>query len=148
MEGVVKSGEGALGTGIATAASPPRDDEQPVVARSEATKQSSAGVTTPFLCRFCEAPLATTFADLGLSPLANSYVEPADLAKGERFFPLHAYLCERCLLVQLPEMESPEAIFSDYAYFSSYSTSWLDTGGMSTVPGADAQRWSAPVRAS
>jgi predicted TPR repeat methyltransferase len=82
-------------------------------------------------CRFCGAPLTVTFADLGLSPLANSYVEPADLAKGERFFPLHALLCERCLLVQLPEAESPEdqspeAIFSDYAYFASYSESWLE----------------------
>lgn len=76
-------------------------------------------------CRFCGRPLRLTFADLGLSPLANSYVEPADLQKGERFFPLHVYLCEECLLVQLPEVESPEAIFSDYAYFSSYSESWL-----------------------
>ena len=76
-------------------------------------------------CRFCGQPLRLSFADLGMSPLANSYVEPEDAQKGERFFPLHAYLCEGCFLVQLPEMESPEAIFSEYAYFSSYSDSWL-----------------------
>jgi SAM-dependent methyltransferase len=81
--------------------------------------------SAPPACRFCGAPLCTSFADLGLSPLANSYVEPADLARPERFFPLHAYVCDRCLLVQLPAVESPAAIFSDYAYFASYSESWL-----------------------
>lgn len=60
-----------------------------------------------------------------MSPLANSYVEPEALQRMEPFFPLHVWVCEHCLLVQLPETESPEAIFSDYAYFSSYSTSWL-----------------------
>jgi hypothetical protein len=76
-------------------------------------------------CRFCGAALATTFADLGLSPLANSNVEPQDLARPEVYHPLHAYVCERCFLVQLPEAESPEAIFSAYSYFASYSDSWL-----------------------
>jgi SAM-dependent methyltransferase len=76
-------------------------------------------------CRFCGRPLRLTFADLGSSPLANSYLEPEDLQKAEKFYPLHVYVCESCFLVQLPEAESPEAIFSDYAYFSSYSDSWL-----------------------
>ncbi len=65
------------------------------------------------------------FCDLRSSPLANSYLEPADLLAAEAYYPLTVYVCERCLLVQLPESESPEAIFSDYAYFSSYSDSWL-----------------------
>jgi len=76
-------------------------------------------------CRFCGYPLRQSFVDLGMSPLANSYVEPEALQRMEPFFPLHVWVCEHCLLVQLPETESPEAIFSDYAYFSSYSTSWL-----------------------
>jgi predicted TPR repeat methyltransferase len=76
-------------------------------------------------CRFCGAPLTAVFVDLGSSPLANSYLEPADLMRAEAFFPLRVYVCGECLLVQLPEEERPEAIFSDYAYFSSYSESWL-----------------------
>jgi SAM-dependent methyltransferase len=63
--------------------------------------------------------------DLGASPLANSYLEPEDLGKAESFYPLCVYVCGECFLVQLPEEEKPEAIFSDYAYFSSYSESWL-----------------------
>jgi SAM-dependent methyltransferase len=61
-----------------------------------------------------------------MSPLANSYLEPEQLGQMEPFFPLHALVCEQCFLVQLEEFETPEAIFSDYAYFSSYSTSWLE----------------------
>jgi hypothetical protein len=76
-------------------------------------------------CRFCGAPLSHVFVDLGASPLANSYLEPADLRKAEMFYPLCVYVCGQCFLVQLPEEERPEAIFSDYAYFSSYSESWL-----------------------
>ncbi|HEY3568990.1 MAG TPA: class I SAM-dependent methyltransferase [Thermoanaerobaculia bacterium] len=76
-------------------------------------------------CRFCGAPLSEVFVDLGASPLANSYLEPEDLRKAEAFYPLCVYVCGECLLVQLPEEERPEAIFSDYAYFSSYSDSWL-----------------------
>ncbi len=63
--------------------------------------------------------------DLGALPLANSYLEPEDLGRAEPFYPLRVYVCGECLLVQLPEEERPEAIFSDYAYFSSYSDSWL-----------------------
>jgi SAM-dependent methyltransferase len=76
-------------------------------------------------CRFCGAPLSEVFVDLGAQPLANSYLEPEDLRKAEAFLPLCVYVCGKCFLVQLPEEERPEAIFSDYAYFSSYSESWL-----------------------
>jgi hypothetical protein len=76
-------------------------------------------------CRACGARLKQTFADLGLSPLANSYVPAEKIREGENYYPLHAYVCDRCFLVQLEEFESPEAIFSDYAYFSSFSTGWL-----------------------
>ncbi|HSG38122.1 MAG TPA: class I SAM-dependent methyltransferase [Thermoanaerobaculia bacterium] len=76
-------------------------------------------------CRFCGAPLSHVFVDLGASPLANSYLEPEALGKAEPFYPLTVYVCAECFLVQLPEEETPEAIFSDYAYFSSYSESWL-----------------------
>ncbi|MDO9425878.1 MAG: class I SAM-dependent methyltransferase [Methylobacterium sp.] len=76
-------------------------------------------------CRACGAPLARTVADLGLSPLANAYV-PADRAgRGEMFHPLHAFVCDTCHLVQLEAFETPEAIFSDYAYFSGFSAGWL-----------------------
>jgi len=77
-------------------------------------------------CRFCETPLKHTFADLGMSPLSNSYLKPEDLQKMEPFYPLHVYICENCYLIQLPEFQSPEKIFRDYAYFSSYSETWLN----------------------
>jgi len=77
-------------------------------------------------CRFCSAPLAVSFCDLGLSPLSNAFVKPADAQRDEALYPLHAYVCERCLLVQLEQFETPQQIFSDYAYFSSYSDTWLE----------------------
>jgi hypothetical protein len=76
-------------------------------------------------CRSCGAQLKQTFVDLGLSALANSYVPAEKIRDGEHFYPLHVYVCDRCFLVQLEEFESPDAIFSDYAYFSGFSTSWL-----------------------
>jgi SAM-dependent methyltransferase len=76
-------------------------------------------------CRFCKANLVTTFADLGMTPLANSYVSLDASNAVENFYPLHAYVCDECHLVQLDEFESAQGIFSDYAYFSSYSDSWL-----------------------
>jgi len=78
------------------------------------------------LCRFCALPLEHVFADLGMSPLANSYLAPDQLAAMEPFYPLRAWVCSGCLLVQLEEFETPDRIFSDYAYFSSYSTTWLE----------------------
>jgi SAM-dependent methyltransferase len=77
-------------------------------------------------CRFCRTSLKYTFADLGMSPLSNAFVNIKDSEKKENFYPLKVYVCEKCFLVQLPEYSSPEEIFSDYAYFSSYSDSWLE----------------------
>jgi 2-polyprenyl-3-methyl-5-hydroxy-6-metoxy-1,4-benzoquinol methylase len=77
------------------------------------------------LCRFCGESLRRTFVDLGMSPLCETYPSAADFNRGEIFFPLHVYVCETCFLVQLEEYVSAEKIFSDYAYFSSYSDSWL-----------------------
>jgi SAM-dependent methyltransferase len=76
-------------------------------------------------CRFCGMELQQTFVDLGMSPLCETYPALKDFNRGETYYPLHAYVCENCFLVQLEQYESPEAIFSDYAYFSSYSDSWL-----------------------
>jgi 2-polyprenyl-3-methyl-5-hydroxy-6-metoxy-1,4-benzoquinol methylase len=78
-----------------------------------------------YKCRFCETPLKYIFVDLGMSPLANSYLKAGQLQHMEPYYPLCVYVCEKCYLVQLPEFQSPEDIFSDYAYFSSYSESWL-----------------------
>jgi SAM-dependent methyltransferase len=77
-------------------------------------------------CRFCAEPLETVFADLGMSPLANSYLAPEQINAMEPFYPLRALVCRECFLVQLEEFETPHHIFSDYAYFSSYSSSWLE----------------------
>ncbi|MGA7106379.1 MAG: class I SAM-dependent methyltransferase [Terracidiphilus sp.] len=76
-------------------------------------------------CRFCGAKLQKTFVDLGLSPLCETYPSAAELNRGETYYPLHVYICEQCWLVQLEEYESAESIFSDYAYFASFSDSWL-----------------------
>jgi len=75
-------------------------------------------------CRFCNFNLNRIFVDLGDSPLANSYIKESDFDK-EKFYPLCTFLCENCFLVQLEELETPENIFSNYAYFSSFSSSWL-----------------------
>ncbi len=76
-------------------------------------------------CRFCGNQLRHTFVDLGVSPLANSYLKAKQLQQVEPFYPLHTYVCEKCFLVQLAVFQTPDDIFSDYAYFSSYSESWL-----------------------
>jgi hypothetical protein len=76
-------------------------------------------------CRFCGCGLERTFVDLGMSPLCETYPSAAELNRGEVYYPLHVYVCEKCFLVQLEQYESPENIFGDYAYFSSYSDSWL-----------------------
>ncbi|MBC7804183.1 MAG: methyltransferase domain-containing protein [Candidatus Parcubacteria bacterium] len=77
-------------------------------------------------CRFCGGPLIETFADLGTTPLANSFVPPPHATEPDIYYPLHARVCGACLLVQLPLIESRETIFRDYSYFSSYSDSWLE----------------------
>ena len=77
-------------------------------------------------CRFCGTELTRTFVDLGVSPVANDYLPAEALDQMECFYPLHVRVCEKCLLVQLPPVQTPESFFNDqYAYFSSFSDSWL-----------------------
>jgi SAM-dependent methyltransferase len=76
-------------------------------------------------CRFCGETLGKPFIDLGKTPLANSYLKKADLTREEPSFPLRLFLCEQCSLVQSLDVNTSEHIFTDYAYFSSYSESWL-----------------------
>jgi hypothetical protein len=76
-------------------------------------------------CRLCGTDLTRSFVDLGMSPLCESYLPAARVDAPEMFFPLNVLLCDECLLVQLPVYVSGEHIFSEYAYFSSYSDSWV-----------------------
>jgi SAM-dependent methyltransferase len=76
-------------------------------------------------CRLCGAALTETFVDLGMSPLCESYLRADQIDARESFYPLHVRICTECLLVQLPAYVPGEDIFSDYAYFSSYSDSWV-----------------------
>ena len=78
-------------------------------------------------CRFCNTTLKTQFVDLGVTPLCQKHVTPETFEKMEPFYPLIAYVCEACWLVQLIDFETPEAIFNEeYGYFSSFSSSWLN----------------------
>src|SRR5262245_35688611 len=85
---------------------------------------TSAGTSSGGPCRFCGTELRQTFVDLGMSPPCNSL--PADPNQMEAFYPLHAFVCSSCFLVQLQEYVTPEAIFTEYSYFSSFSKAWLD----------------------
>lgn len=76
-------------------------------------------------CRFCNSELTRKFVNLGMSPLANSYLRSDQINQMEPYYPLHAFVCNKCLLVQLEEFETPEHIFTNYAYFSSYSQTWV-----------------------
>src|SRR5256885_12701393 len=87
---------------------------------------SFGGTMTAVTCRLCDARLIDTLVDLGMSPLCESYLTEDRLDQPESFYPLNVRLCEQCLLVQLPAYVSGADIFSDYAYFSSYSTSWVE----------------------
>jgi SAM-dependent methyltransferase len=77
------------------------------------------------ICRFCGAGLRHTFVDLGMSPPCEAILEHAQLNQMEAFYPLHVFVCDQCFLVQLQEYVAPEDIFTEYAYLSSYSDSWL-----------------------
>ena len=94
--------------------------------RNTATKgmRSSRDLLLPKCC-LCDAELTRTFVDLGMSPLCESYVDASQLDDAETFYPLHVGICESCMLVQIHAYLSGEDIFSDYAYFSSYSDSWV-----------------------
>lgn len=87
--------------------------------------QNSA--TAASQCRFCAAELRHSVVDLGMSPLCQKHVKPAQAKDAEQFYPLHAYVCDQCWLVQLEEFAAPDEIFSEeYGYFSSFSDSWLE----------------------
>jgi len=77
-------------------------------------------------CRFCGTSLELTVVDLGMSPPCQSLVAPDDLDSMERFYPLHVRACAHCWLVQLPELVAPDEIFTEYAYFSSFASSWVE----------------------
>jgi 2-polyprenyl-3-methyl-5-hydroxy-6-metoxy-1,4-benzoquinol methylase len=100
--------------------------------RAVPENMTSPTVNTPSLtsapgatCRFCGTPLRHTFVDLGMSPLCESFLSAGQLNRMEPFYPLHVFVCANCFLVQLQEYVSVESIFTEYAYFSSYSESWL-----------------------
>ena len=82
-------------------------------------------MTSPLTCRFCHHDLTRTFVDLGMTPLANSYLHEERDIPAEKSYPLHARVCTHCFLVQVEDVVPAEDIFSDYAYFSSYSSSWV-----------------------
>src|SRR6478672_3459379 len=87
-------------------------------------------------CRFCGRNLTHTFIDLGMSPLCESFLTAEQLNQMEPFYPLHVYVCENCFLVQLQEYVRPEHIFTEYAYFSSYTDMVVERfkiGGQSQV---------------
>jgi SAM-dependent methyltransferase len=94
--------------------------------QAEETASLAKSTSAKAHCRFCKASLRHTFVDLGMSPLCESYLKADQLNRMEPFYPLHVKVCEECFLVQLEEYVSPEHIFTEYAYFSSYSQSWLE----------------------
>src|SRR6516164_7793514 len=102
-----------------------RWSKEPGMERAELTPEQPEKKTTTPCCLFCTAPLRRTFIDLGMSPLCESYVAADELNQMEPFYPLHVRVCEKCFLVQLEQYVSPEHIFTEYAYFSSFSDSWL-----------------------
>src|SRR5690606_19756135 len=85
----------------------------------------SRGVAPAAACRLCGAALAHTFVDLGMSPPCEDFLTADRLDSAETYYPLHVMVCSSCFLVQLKEYVKPEEIFTEYAYFSSYSTSWV-----------------------
>jgi len=89
------------------------------------TAQTAPTALSAGPCRFCGAPLTETVVDLGTMPSANYYLRADEIGQAEPAHPLRAYVCHACCLVQLPAFHSPEELFGDYAYFSSYSDSWV-----------------------
>lgn len=116
----------ALGTGPAADPSVTPASRVGDASAREGNPQPRAEQPPRHACRFCDSGRLHTFVDLGLSPLCESFVAPEDVNRMEPFYPLRAVVCEDCFLVQLPALVSGEAIFGgDYAYFSSYSQTWL-----------------------
>ncbi len=108
-----------FGTGSPTGKQAPRY----YAVRVEGGKQ---GVKNGSTCRFCGATLELTVVDLGMSPLCESFLREDQIRRMEAFYPLHVFACERCFLVQLEAFVPPEDIFVEYAYFSGYSTAWVE----------------------
>jgi SAM-dependent methyltransferase len=94
--------------------------------RADSTRAALDHALEGHRCRICDAPLSRIFVDLGPAPLAGTFLTREQLTEPEIFYPLQVFVCESCFLVQLPVHATPEAIFRDYPYFSSYSESWLD----------------------
>jgi hypothetical protein len=90
----------------------------------DAVRSGETAMTAP-TCRFCAAVLQHTFVDLGATPLCESYVSPERYYEAEPFYALRAYVCAACYLVQLEALIAPDAVFTEYAYFSSYSDTWV-----------------------
>ncbi|NND33203.1 MAG: methyltransferase domain-containing protein [Saprospiraceae bacterium] len=89
----------------------------------DSNSRSTTGGST---CRFCNKPLQHSVIDLGMSPLCQKHIKPEERNDMEPFYPLHAYICDHCWLMQLEDFATPDEIFADdYAYFSSYSESWI-----------------------
>jgi hypothetical protein len=105
-----------------------------IASSSEPSAKPGADLASPasFPCRFCGTNVRHTFVDLGMSPLCESYLSVQQLNEMEAFYPLHVFVCENCFLVQLREYVSAESIFGEYAYYSSYSESWLAHAKMYT----------------
>ena len=97
-----------------------------VIERQRTWPSAMTGAPVPGCCRFCGTSFRHRVVDLGMSPLCESFLRPDQLNQMEAFYPLHVWVCERCFLVQLEEYVTGEEIFSDYAYFSSFSDSWLN----------------------
>jgi SAM-dependent methyltransferase len=103
-----------------------RIDMNNAIALDESTSEEEmTNTTTSARCLFCKTPLRHTFVDLGMSPLCESYRTSEQRNQMEPFYPLHVKVCEQCFLVQLEQYVSAEHIFTEYAYFSSFSDSWL-----------------------
>jgi SAM-dependent methyltransferase len=100
-------------------------DSRSAVQRSAACGHPATAHTEGRLCRSCGARLHQSFVNLGMSPLANSYLRADQINQMEPFYPLQVYVCAECLLVQLESFKSPDQIFGEYAYFSSYSDTWV-----------------------
>ena len=101
---------------------------------------------TRYRCRCCGGGLSHVFIDLGASPLCESYLSAEQLGEPELFYPLTVYVCEHCLLVQLPPHVTGEHIFSEYAYFSSYSTSYVEHARRNAIALSIDLAWRRPFR--
>src|SRR4051812_482903 len=104
---------------------PPDEGRIPLASRSPVPAAGAATMSAQHACRSCGEPLRLTMVDLGASPLCERFLRADQLDEMEPFYPLRVEVCESCYLAQVPAYVTPEAIFTDYAYFSSFSDSWL-----------------------